>query len=124
MALTINVCERDRVYTWADLKPRRKNADLVAYEIARDTAQETYRNWCKKVDTWIERREYDEMNEQEDECKRLELHAQQLYKQLYCEHPDEALEEIGQDVLVGGEWYHRTHLICRNCGKEFRNKEK
>ena len=119
MALNINVCERDRVYTWADLKPKQKNADLVAYEIARDIEQEQYREWTDKVDSWVANGQYEEMEEELDKCKRLELHAQQLHKQMYCEHPQSAMEDIGQDVFVGGEWIHRQHLICGLCGKEF-----
>ena len=114
----VGCSDRDRIYTWADLKPKQKSADLVAYEIANNAAQESYRNWCKKVDDWIAKGEYDEMNEQEDVCKRLELHAQQLHKQMNCPH--DVVDEIGSDRFIGGGWYHGEHLICRACGKEFR----
>jgi len=117
----INVSERDRTYTWSDLKPKQKSADLVAYEIARDLEQEKYREYCKRVDEWIANKQYDEMNEFLDECKRLEVNARQLYKQMNCDHKD--LDTIGQDVYLGsGEWYYGEHYICCKCGKEFTRK--
>ena len=125
MVLCIGLSERDRVYTWADLKPVKKHADLVAYEIARDAAEDKYRQWTGKVDDWIAKKQYDEMNEALDECKRLELNAMQMKKQMECDHPKECWEEIGQDVFVGGDFYHHEHWICGKCGKEFYNpKEK
>lgn len=121
-ALGVDCTLNDRIYTWSDIKPKHKTADAITYEMARDLAEEKYHEYTNRVDAWIACGQYDEMNEFLDECKRLEVHAQQLHKQMNCDH--ENLDEIGQDIFTGGGFIHREHLICRQCGKEFSHAPK
>ena len=78
----IGCSDRDRTYTWADLKPKKRAPLEVEYIKAREEADRLWKQHCQSVDMWVENRMYETMDAHEELCKQADLKAHMMYVKL------------------------------------------
>ena len=81
-AIGVNVSDRDRTYTWADLKPKKRAPLEVEYIKAQGEAERLWRQYADNVDYWLTYHMIDTMNEHEELCKQADLKAHMMYVKL------------------------------------------
>ena len=78
----IGCSDRDRTYTWADLKPKKRAPLEVEYIKAQQEAERLWKQHCQSVDMWVENRMYETMDAHEELCKQADLRAHILYTRI------------------------------------------
>ena len=78
----IGCSDRDRTYTWADMKPKKRSLMEVVYIHARARADRLWKIYCQSVDMWVEKKMYNTMDEFEELCKQADLKAHMMYVKL------------------------------------------
>jgi len=78
----IGLSDRDRTYTWADLKPKVRAPLEVEYIKAQQEADRLWKVYCQSVDLWVANQMYATMDEFEELCKQADLKCHILYVRL------------------------------------------
>ena len=82
MTACIGCSDRDRTYTWADLKPKVRAPLEVEYIKAQQEAERLWRQYTDNVDYWLTYHMIDTMNAHEELCKQADLKAHMMYVKL------------------------------------------
>ena len=105
-AIGINVSDRDPIYDWEEITPKKHSPEMVAYIEARDEAVRLWHRYTMFVDSWLAVGNLDAMHEAEDEAKAADERAHRAYLATQCEHKHEMVFGTPENWVS----------VCADCG--------
>ncbi len=114
-ALGINITDRDHIYGWESIQPRKISNAEARYREALEDEQRICREHNKNVDHWVDHKQYSEMMESGVRCEEARERTHRLYVQWNCPHIHQEYGGSGM-TMANGSPEDSTVLYCVDCG--------